>query len=202
MLTRFEAHLYHAPVLSCAINNTPAWWNVGQSGDKEFSSTSGTRWTSSARGPLLRGIRCQAVREMRFPSPPGGYSATEATAQCPCWGASSGVGAGAASNKNCCFSLVGKYLQVLPGSPLSCPLPSRCASFQGLAHPLPPEQNSLTPGHMESLHHNYCPLMPGSGQSEVRARSRTEHRGVGTYPGVLHVLQIPGVQRAGGLSSQ
>lgn len=145
-----------------------------------FSPESGTRWTSRARGPLLRGICCQAVGEMWFPSPPGGCSATEATAQCQCWGASSGVGAGAASSKNCYFSLVGKYLQVLPGSSLSYPIPSRCPSFQGLALPLPPET--------EQSHPRPTTLpMPGSGQSEVRACSRTEHRGVGTYPGVWHV---------------
>lgn len=57
-----------------------------------------------------------------------------------CWGASPGVGAGSAARKNSYFfSLVGAYLQVLPGPSLFCSLPSRV--------PFPPKGWLPTPTH-------------------------------------------------------
>lgn len=129
----------------------------------------------TVRGPRLRGIRCQAAREMLLPCP------LEATLQqmpppnalkpsAPCewvWGASPGVGAGSAPSKNCCFSLVETYLHILQD------LPRPALSL--LKSPIPPRAGSPTPTHnrtdssqarRESLHHNYPMAASENLQSE------------------------------------
>lgn len=109
----------------------------------------------TVRGPLLRGIRCQAVREMLLPCPPRGYSAADATAQCPKAKRPVGVGVGCLSRGG---SWVSPWQELLllscwnvssppPGYSPSCSLPSKFPhpSKRWLPHSHP-QQNRLIPG--------------------------------------------------------
>lgn len=119
----------------------------------------------TVRGPLLRGIRCQAVREMLLPCPPRGYSAADATAQCPKAKRPVGVGVGCLSRGG---SWVSPWQELLLLScwNVSSPPPESFAScpLSLLNSPIPPSAGSPTPTHnrtdssqarRESLHHNY-----------------------------------------------
>ena len=145
-------------------------------------------------GPLLGGVHCQMLREMLLPCPPN--SAAEATAPCPeatppLGVPSAGVGTGPASGKNSCFSFVGAYLQVLPGSSLSCPLLS--PSLKGLAAHSHPQQKPPWPGWEKGSHSKLYPHSASIGKLGARPSSRMEHSWVNTYKGV------PGYQYFGAL---